>query len=170
MPHLCRWNSLMMIVSISLLSSPDAIRGCSFIIHCRPFWTPTPIEPNILDSWHLFKEKFANSVNSFWHPLKRLSFYVALCSHCLQGYIIPSWTNFRVEQDDPMKLPHSHIACKVTSSLHVLFLARATKVTSLYVCVRQWVSSSVSKSVCAFIFFKTKNVHTDKLTDWRSQT
>ena len=34
---MCRGNSLVMIISISVHSSPDAIRGCSFTIHCGSF-------------------------------------------------------------------------------------------------------------------------------------
>ena len=52
MPHLCKWNSLMMIVSISLLSSPDAIRGLDqktyFVKVCRSAqkpWTDTFSDP-----------------------------------------------------------------------------------------------------------------------------
>ena len=40
---------------------------------------PPPVEPNFLDSWHLFKEKSVNSVHSFWHLLKQAQI---LCRRC----------------------------------------------------------------------------------------
>ena len=44
-----------------------------------------------------------------------LSSKITLCS-----YLIDSGTDFCAEQDDPLKLPYSHIGYKVSSTLHVL--------------------------------------------------
>ena len=94
---------LVMIISISVYSSPDAIRGCSFIIHCGPFCKVTS-SLNVL----LF------CVEQYY-PLK-LSYGHITCDST-SPLNVPL---FCVDQDYPLKLPYGHIARKSNSPLYEL--------------------------------------------------
>ena len=146
---MCRGNSLVMIISISVHSSPDAIRGCSFTIHCGSFCkvtsslcfflchiarnstSPLHVPLFCVDQDYPLKLPYGHIARKSNSPLYELMFCVYQ-DYPLQlpygnifykyfMYFMESWTYFCVEQDDPLKLPYGHIVCKVSSTLHLLF-------------------------------------------------
>ena len=66
--------------------------------------------------WSHWPQEYFNSSWTVVLCLVRSPFVVA------SKYLRDSGNNFCAEQDDPLKLPYSHIGCKVSSTLHVLFL------------------------------------------------